>query len=150
MAKKQSECDPEKPDEAFQWMFAAGVPDPRGNGQFPNQPLIPPACYGVLSEMLWKMGARFHPELQELWVEAPSGPAGNFMVAKTSDVRPEDIEGDVAEMVADQFPEVAEQVAAVKPDKQAEALEATAQKLLKNLADLKAARERFDAAGGDA
>lgn len=151
MAKTQAECDPNKPDEAFAWMFAAGVPDPRLSGKYPNQPLISPACWPAFSEMLWKMGARFHPELQELWVEPSEGPMGNFTVCGTTTVKPEEIEGHVAEMVVDQFPEIAQQISRVTPDTHSEALQAQASKLMSSLERLRAASRKFERAeGGDA
>ena len=143
MAKAQRDCNLDDPREMFAWMFSAGVPDPRGDGKFPNQPMIPPTCYEALSEQLYKMGARFHPELQELWVKDQVGPEQNFVARGVTDIKPEDIEGDVAAMVADQFPEVAARVAgATDVD---EALAEQTQVLLKNLADLKAARARLGA-----
>lgn len=141
MAKSQSDCNLDDPREMFAWMFAAGVPDPRGDGKFPNQPVIPPPSYGALSEQLYKMGARFHPELQELWVKDQSGPEQNFVARGVTDVKPEDIVKDAAEMVADQFPEVAARIAGAGD--MDVALAEQAQVLLKNLADLRAARERF-------
>lgn len=140
------------PKEMFAWMFAAGVPDPRGNGKFPNQPLIPPGCYPALSEMLYKMGARFHPELQELWVETPAGPMRNFQVAGTTDVKPEDIAPDVAAMVAEQFPDVAAKLVGVTPENHQQALADQTEKLLASLDRLKAARAQLEASvdGGSA
>ncbi|QXO14260.1 hypothetical protein SEA_CHASER_19 [Mycobacterium phage Chaser] len=146
MAKTQAESNLDDPKEMFAWMFAAGVPDPRSNEkvQYPNQPLIPPQCYPALSEMLYKMGARFDPDKQELWVQAATGIERNFVVAATTDIKPEDIAPDVAAMVADQFPEVAAQVGAVTPATHQAALQAQADKLLDNLARLKAARAQME------
>ena len=107
MAKAQSECDPNNPEEAFVWMFAAGVPDPRGE-KFPHQPMIPPQCLPTLSKMIWDMGGRFHPELQTKWVNARSGPLANFEAWGTTEVKP----GQIQEL-AEQEPEVAEQVAGI-------------------------------------
>ncbi|OYN81883.1 phage gene 29 protein family protein [Mycolicibacterium sphagni] len=147
MAKTQAECDLDDPREMFAWMFAAGVPDERSSGKFPNQPLIPPMCYGALSEMLYKMGARFHPEEQQLWVEAGSGPHSNFQVAKTTDVKPEEIAPNVAEMVSDQYPDLAKRLADVTPETHKEALAEISTKLLANLDQLRAARARLE--GGE-
>lgn len=107
MAKVQSECDPNNPEEAFVWMFAAGVPDPRGE-KFPHQPMIPPQCLPVLSKMIWDMGGRFHPELQTKWVKPRSGVLMNFEAWGTTDVKPEQIQE-----LAEQEPEVAEQIAGI-------------------------------------
>lgn len=125
-------------------MFAAGVPDPRGDGKFPNQPLIPPMCYEALSEMLYKMGARFHPDKQELWVKPASGPTGNFCAAGTTDVKPEELAPFVAEMVADQFADVAADVAAVTPETHDEAVKEYGEKLLSNIEKLMAARKQME------
>lgn len=150
MAKLQAECDPDKPREAFAWMFAAGVPDPRGGGdRYPNQPLIPPQCFEALSEMLWKMGARFHPELQELWVKPGDGLLGNFQANGVTDIQPEDIEADAVEMLAEQFPDVAERVAQVTPDTHAEVLREQSAALMDSLARLRAASRKMGGAAND-
>ncbi|AGT12628.1 minor tail protein [Mycobacterium phage Whirlwind] len=149
MPKTQAESNLDDPKEMFAWMFAAGVPDPRDtDGKFPNQPLIPPMCFPALSEMLYKMGARFHPELQTMWVKPGVGPERNFQANGTTDIKPEDIEGDVAEMLADQFPEIAQKIREVTPATHQAALEQTSKELLANLAELKKARAQME--GGSA
>lgn len=160
MAKTQAESNLDDPKEMFAWMFAAGVPDPRSAAQgknFPNQPLIPPMCFGALSEMLYEMGARFVPEEQKLWVDKPEGPTRNFSVAKTTDEKPaepvpvnpdastDELHAAAAEMVADQFPEVAARVASVTPETHKEALAEQTAKLLDSLDRLKAAKAQMDA-----
>ena len=144
MAKSQAESNLDDPKEMFAWMFAAGVPDPRGE-QFHNQPLIPPMCYGVLSELLYKLGARFVPEEQKLWLDEPKGATRNFSVAATTDIKPEDIVPDLAEFAADQFPEVAAKIAAVTPETHDSVAAEQTAALLDSLARLKAAREQMEA-----
>ena len=149
MAKSQAESNLDDPKEMFAWMFAAGVPDPRGE-QFHNQPLIPPMCYGALSEMLYNMGARFVPEEQKVWLETPKGPTRNFSVAATTDIKPEDIKQDLAEFAADQFPEIAARVAAVSPENIDEAGREATAKLLDSLERLRQARESLESMSSQA
>lgn len=153
MAKTQAESNLDDPKEMFAWMFAAGVPDPRSEAQgraYPNQPLIPPNCYGALSDMLWKMGARFHPDLQTLWVEKPSGPAGNYSVGKLLDAKPEDVLPLAAEMLADQFPDLAQKLVEVTPGSANEVEAETTNRLLESLEKLRVAKAAMEKAGGGA
>lgn len=152
MAKSQEDSDLDKPEEMFAWMFAAGVPDPRAGGdKFPNQPLIPPQCWPAFSAMLYKMGARFHPDLQEMWVKPGGGLLSNFQANGVTDIRPSDIEGDAAGMLAEQFPDVAARVAQVTPDTHAEALREQSDALMDSLERLRAARAAIeDRQGGGA
>lgn len=140
MAKTQAESDLSKPEEMFAWIFAAGVPDPRGEN-YPNQPLIPPPCWPAFSKMLYEFGCRFDPELQQRWVSPARGPLGPFTAAGSTDVKPDDI----ADFVADQFPQVAERVRNVQPDKQQEALREQAEMLLDSISRLDQARARLEA-----
>lgn len=145
MAKTQAESNLDDPQEMFAWMFAAGVPDPRNGVQgrnYGNQPLIPPKCYGALSQMLYDMGARFHPELQKVWVGAKSGPDSNFVALGTVDVKPEEVMGTIAAMTADQYPEMAAKIAAVTPETQKQVGDEVTQKLLDNLARLRELSEQ--------
>ena len=107
--KSQAESDLDNPEEAFAWMFAAGVPDPRGE-KHPHQPIIPPKCLPVLSKMIYDMGGRVHPELQAKWVNPPprQSPTMNFQAWGATPVKPEQIE----ELVAAE-PEVAGVVAGI-------------------------------------
>ena len=136
----QSECNMDDPEQFAAWAFAAGVPDPRGE-RYPNQPLIPAKCFPALSKMLWDFGFRFDPEKQTKWVGQRSGPTRNFEAWGTTDIKPEDIMGDLAQMAAEEFPEVAAKVAAVTPENHKEAFEAQAKELLSALDRLKAANE---------
>ena len=145
MAKTQAECNVDDPREMFAWMFAAGVPDPRGSGKFPNQPLIPPVCYGAFSEMLYKMGARFHPELQELWVRDEKATHGAFQCAETTDVKPKDIEKLVVDMAVDQYPDMAARIAAATArgdEARRELLDQVTRDLMANLRKINEAAEK--------
>lgn len=156
MAKTQAESNLDDPKEMFAWMFAAGVPDPRSEAQgraFPNQPCIPIQCYGALSELLYKMGARFHPEFQTLWVEQPSGPAGNYALGKVVDAKPDDpaptdLQTLAAQMLADQFPDKAQQLVNVTPGSVNEAEAEAANRLLESLEKLRNASAAMQQAGG--
>lgn len=140
----QSECDMENPEQFAAWAFAAGVPDPRGE-RYAYQPLIPGKCHAVFSRLLWDLGFRHHAELQTKWVGERSGPMRNFEAWGSTDVKPEDIMGDVAAMAAEQFPEVAAKIAAIEPGKQQEAVEAQAKELLSALDRLREANELLKA-----
>lgn len=80
-------------------------------GKFPNQPLISPACFGVLSEQLWQLGFRHHPELQEKWIKPVNGQLQNFTTWDLVDVMPK-----AAEMIVEEFPEVAKTLSKVTPE----------------------------------
>lgn len=145
----QDECDPEKPTEFAAWAFAGGVPDPRDSGtdkKFPNQPLIPPQCFGVLSQMLWDFGFRHHPEEQTRWIKAGTGPTRNFEVWDTVTEKPIDISKDATGFLTDQFPDKAAEVAAAfrTPEDHAKALEKFGSAFNANLAALEAARKRME------
>ena len=144
MAKCQSECDLDDPEEMFAWMFTAGIPDPRvqEGRKYPHQPLVPPSCFGALSKMLYAMGARFHPELQKAWVKERSGPISNFEAWGTQDIEPL-----AAELLAEQYPERAQRIASLTPDQAKREITETSARLIANLEQLRAARE---AGGGGA
>lgn len=145
MAKTQAESNMDDPQEAFAWMFAAGIPDSRGGGgKFPNQPLVPPPCWPALSKMLWDFGCRFHADEQTKWIEQAGGPLTNFSVGRLSDSRPEEVVAGVAAMAVDQFPEVAAEVAAVQPGDHEKALKEFEGRLLDSVSRLGAARERLE------
>lgn len=145
MAKTQAESDMSNPQEVFAWMFAAGVPDPRdkGEGKYRNQPLIPPQCYGALSQMLWDFGCRFVPEAQTKWIKAADGPLKNFSVGELTD-KPDELLQHAAAVVAEQFPEVAAEVAAVQPGDHAKALKEFEGRILDSVSRLREARARMD------
>jgi hypothetical protein len=117
------------------------VPDPRSKnfpGRFPNQPLINPNCFGALSELLWDLGFRHHEDLQTKWVKPLSGPASNFSVWDITDVKPH-----AAEMLVDQFPEVAKKLEKVTPENHQEALREQSAALKESLKRLESAQERM-------
>lgn len=143
MAKTQDESDLSVPEEMFGWMFAAGIPDPRGD-KFPNQPLVPATCFPALSKMLYDFGCRFHPEEQKIWVEKASGPTRNFEAWGTTNVKPE---VDAAAMLADIAPEKAALLAQVTPQNHKDVLAKTTADLLESLERLKVAREAMDKGG---
>lgn len=139
----QNDCDMENPEQFAAWAFAAGVPDPRGE-QYPHQPLIPAKCFAGLSKMLWDFGFRWHEDKQTKWVAPRSGPTRNFEAWGATDIKPEDIMGDVAQMAVEQFPEVAAKVAAVTPENHQEALEEATKDLLSKIERLNEARARME------
>lgn len=156
----QEQCDPTIPEQAFAWMFAAGVPDSRADAQpgkvFRNQPCIPAACFGALSKLLWEFGCRPNPELQTKWVVPAKGPTSNFSVWETTDTAPAGVDApadgveasaqsNAAAMLAEQFPELAGKIAAVTPETHQVALEEQTQALLDSLARLQAAQSTLDA-----
>lgn len=80
-------------------------------GKFPNQPLINPNCFGVLSEQMWELGFRHHPELQTRWIKPVTGPTRNFTTWDLVDVMPTAVE-----MLVEEFPEKAKSLAQVTPE----------------------------------
>lgn len=138
MPKRQSDSDMENPKEFAAWAFAAGIPDPRYNGTT-FQTLVPPACYPAISEMLWNFGFRHHPELQQQWVNDYAGGDRNFLALGVTDVRPEDLVEQAAEMLVDQFPEVAERISQVNPENRDEIVREQAQQLLASVEKLRRA-----------
>lgn len=168
MLLTQDQCDPTNPEQAFAWMFAAGVPDPRNATQpgknFRNQPLIPPQCFGALSKMLWDFGARPDATKQAAWIVPASGAARNFSTWTVTDTKPvvtaapaspaavvspeaaaADLKTAAAAVVVDQFPQVAANLAKVTPATHKQALAAQTNALLSNLSRLQAAREQHEA-----
>lgn len=141
----QDKCDPEKPEEFAAWVFAAGVPDPRNDtiqgGRFPDQPLIPPACFGAVSKRLWKLGFRHHPELQEEWVKpANNRQFRNFTVWDVVDKMPE-----AAEFIVEEFPDIAKTLAKVTPENHREMVQAQGEKVMSLLEQLQKAQEGMTA-----
>lgn len=80
-------------------------------GKFPNQPLISPNCFSVLSEQMWELGFRHHPELQTRWIKPVSGAARNFTTWDLVDIMPTAVE-----MLVEEFPEKAKTLAMVTPE----------------------------------
>lgn len=147
MAKRQDQCDMENPEEMAAWCFAAGIPDPRGQ-QYGYQPLIPAPCFPSVSQMLWDFGFRHHADLQTKWVPEFGGPDRNFVALGVTDVKPENVVPLAAEMLVDQFPEVADRLRRVTVENRDEVAREQAQELLSSLERLKAATARLQ--GGDA
>lgn len=140
----QKDADMTDPEQFSAWAFAAGVPDPRA-GQWPNQPLIPPAAMPKLSELLWNLGFRHSAEDQKLWITPGSGPDRNFQTWPTTDVLP-----DAAAMLAEIAPDKAAAIAQVTPETHQAALKEAADNLLASIAKLQAAKDSLDAKGGAA
>lgn len=144
MPKKQSDSNMDDPKEHFAWAFAAGVPDPRYNN-LTFQSLIPAPCFAAISEMLWHFGFRHHPELQTKWVPEYAGADRNLLALGVTDVSPENVVELAAEMVADQFPDVAARIASMTPENRDEVIAAQARDLLSAVEKLRAASARGDA-----
>lgn len=148
MSKTQAESNLDDPQEVFAWMFSAGVPDPRdkGEGKYRNQPIIPPQCWPALSQMLWDFGCRFHADKQTKWIKPPTGPLRNFSIGElTSD--PDELVAQAAAMAADQFPEIAAEIAQVQPGDHEQALKEFEGRLLDSVSRLREARARMDGGG---
>jgi hypothetical protein len=131
------------PQEFAAWAFAAGVPDPRGE-QFGHQPLIPAPCFPAVSQMLWDFGFRHHADLQTQWVPDYLGPDRNHVALGVTADDPRAMMEHVAEMLVDQFPEVAERVASMTPENRDEVIRAQAQELLASVDRLQAATAALD------
>lgn len=134
LPKTQAESNLDDPQEMFAWIFAAGIPDARGE-KYPHQPMIPGPNMPAVSQMLYDFGCRFHPELQEKWVKpAMLGIDRNFQAWGVTDVMP-----NAAEMLADIAPDKAMAVANVTPETHAAALQEVTAKMLENLERLREA-----------
>jgi len=143
LPKKQHESNMDDPQEFAAWAFAAGVPDPRGE-QFGHQPLIPAPCFPAVSQMLWDFGFRHHADLQTQWVPDYLGPDRNHVALGVTADDPRAMMEHVAEMLVDQFPEVAERVASMTPENRDEVIRAQAQELLASVDRLQAATAALD------
>ena len=146
---RQVDCDLDNPEEAFAWMFVAGVPDMRGE-HYPHQPAIPFACWPLLSKMIWDMGGRVHPELQTKWVNPPSGPMMSYQAWGTTDTKPDDSgeseEEQVALMLQAAVPEAAKKVAGVESEEDAERVGQELQKKIRDgMAQIQQLRGRLSA-----
>lgn len=151
MPKRQQDSNMDDPKEFAAWAFAAGVPDPRYKNLTFNT-LIPAPCFAAISEMLWDFGFRHHPELQTRWVPEYSGADRNLMALGVTDVKPDDVTPEnvmdlAAEMVVDQFPEVADRLRQMNPENREEMAKEQAQALLASLQKLRAATAGFDGSG---
>lgn len=149
MPKKQKDSDMDDPKEFAAWAFSAGIPDPRYKGLTFNT-LIPAPCFPAISQMLWDFGFRHHPELQTRWVTDYSGADRNLLPLGVTDVNPDNVMEHAAEMVADQFPDVAERIRQMNPENRDEMVRAQAQELLASVSRLQKATSGLDKAwGGD-
>lgn len=138
MPKKQSDSNMSDPQEFAAWAFAAGVPDPRGE-QFGHQPLIPAPCFPAVSQMLWDFGFRHDPALQTRWVPDYIGPDRNHVALGVSETNPADAMKLAAEMLVDQYPDVASKIAEITPENRDEMVAAQAEELMASIAKLQAA-----------
>lgn len=136
MPKRQSESDMDDPKEFAAWAFAAGVPDPRYKS-LTFQAIIPAPCCTTLSQLLWDFGFRHHAELQTKWVPDYRGADRNLLPLGTTDVNPDNVMDLAAEMVVDQFPDVAERLRQMNPENRDEMIREQAEALLNSVAKLK-------------
>lgn len=118
------------------WALAAGVPDPRSD-RYRNQPLIGAQCFEAFSEQMWKFGFRFHPELQQIWVNPRSGPAMNFEAWGTTKEKPEEVPAEsepeqLAQLLTAAAPQAAKKLAQVQT---AEDAQQVGEELQKQIAD---------------
>lgn len=143
MPKRQQDSDMNDPKEFAAWAFAAGVPDPRYKN-LTFQTLIPAPCFAAISEMLWHFGFRHHSELQTKWVPEYAGADRNLLALGVTDVNPENVVGLAAEMVADQFPEVADRLMQMNPENRDEMIREQAQALLASVQRLQQATGNID------
>lgn len=151
MPKRQFDSNMDDPKEFAAWAFAAGVPDPRYKG-LTFQTLIPAPCFPAISQMLWDFGFRHHAELQTKWVPEYSGGDRNLVALGVTDVNPSNVVELAAEMVADQFPDVAERISQMNSENRDEVIREQAAALLSSVSRLKAATSGLDKVwqqGGD-
>lgn len=107
-------------------------------GKFPNQPLISPACFNVLSEQLWELGFRHHPELQTRWIKPVQGAVRNFTTWDLVDIMPTAVE-----MLVEEFPEKAKTLAGVTPENHKQMVKEQEALVLGKLQELQAAIENM-------
>lgn len=143
MPKRQKDSDMDDPKEFAAWAFAAGIPDPRYKNLTFNQ-LIPAPCFAAISEMLWNFGFRHHPELQTAWVPEYAGADRNLLALGVTDVNPENVVELAAEMVADQFPDVAQKIMQMNPENREQMVRDQAVALLASVERLKQATSSLD------
>jgi hypothetical protein len=103
-------------------------------GKFPNQPLISPNCFSVLSEQMWELGFRHHPELQTKWIKPISGATRNFTTWDVTDIMPTAVE-----MLVEQFPEKAKTLAGVTQENHKQMVKEQEALVLNSLEKLQAA-----------
>jgi hypothetical protein len=90
--------------------------------------------------MLWNFGFRHHPELQTKWVKPEQGQFKNFIVWPTVDFKP-----DAAQMLIEEFPEIARTLANVTPANHREMAKEQGEALLEALEKLRKATEAQEA-----
>ena len=146
MPKKQGQSDMDDPQEFAAWAFASGVPDPRGES-FGFQPLIPAPCFAGVSQMLWDFGFRHHADLQTKWVPDYAGPNRNQIALGVTSTSPEEVLQQAAEMLVDQFPDVAERLSGMTPENKDVVIQRQAEQLLSSMDRLRAATAKLR--GGD-
>lgn len=138
MPKRQCDSDMSNPKEFAAWAFAAGIPDPRYNNTT-YQSVLPAAVFPAISQMLWDFGFRHHPEFQTKWVPEYAGADRNFVALGVTDMEPDDLIEKAAEMVVDQFPEVADRLRRMNSENQEEVIREQAQELLASVRRLREA-----------
>jgi hypothetical protein len=97
-------ADPDSP-KGMAWVLAAGFPDPRPGGH-PNQQLVLVQGWEPWSELMWDLGLRWHPELQNKWITG----GGQFSVGELTGQKPE-----TAESLETQCDEVLDMIAESQP-----------------------------------
>lgn len=96
---------------------------------------------------------RHHPELQTKWVNGYSGGDRNIVPVGLTDTDPDAVDSSnvveyAAEMVADQFPDVADRIRQMNPENRDEMIRDQAQELLKSGQKLQKATGNLDKAWG--
>jgi hypothetical protein len=138
MPKKQADSNMSDPQEFSAWAFAAGVPDPRGE-QFGHQPLIPAPCFPAVSQMLWDFGFRHDASLQTKWVPDYVGPDRNHIALGVSENNPAEAMQLAAEMLVDQYPDIADKISEITPENRDAVMREQAEELMASIAKLQAA-----------
>lgn len=109
--------DPEHP-KGMAWVLGVGMVDPRP-GANPNQVMAIVQSWEPTSELWWKLGLRWHPELATKWAIG----GGQFAVADIVDEKPEDFgksndlkakAEEVLGYIAEEHPEYAELLKKIK------------------------------------
>lgn len=147
MPKRQADSDMENPKEFAAWAFSAGVPDPRYKN-LTFQTLIPAPCFAAISEMLWDFGFRHNPDLQTRWVPEYAGADRNLLALGTTDVQPEEVVPLAAEMLVDQFPDIAARINQMNPENREEMIREQAEALLASMEKLQQATGMLDQSWG--
>lgn len=154
MPKRQQDSDMGNPDEFAAWAFAAGIPDPRFKS-LTFQTLIPAPCFPAISRMLWDFGFRHHEDLQTKWVPEYSAADRNLVALGVTserpspdEVTPENVMDLAAEMLVDQFPDIAAKVSQVTAENRDEMVREQAAALMASMQRLREATGLADEAFG--